>query len=65
MTNLKAERTTFKDFKIFVIIIRFEMCVRGRQIQVKHDIYLALLYLSVSLLSSRETVTLALFNSKC
>ena len=44
------------ESRLFVIT-RLEMFVQGTQIQVNHDTYLALLYLSVSLLS-RDTVTL-------
>ena len=40
---------------------RFELFLQGTQIQVKHDTYLALLYLSVSLFSSRDTMILQPF----
>ena len=39
------------------VFSRLEMFVQGTQIQVKHDTYLAWLYLSASLFS-RDTVTL-------
>ena len=39
-------------------MIRLEMFVQGTQIQIKCDTYLARLYLNVSLLSPRDTVTL-------
>ena len=41
-----------------VVITRLQMFVQGTQTQVKRDTYLARLYLSASLLPSRDTVTL-------